>query len=181
MLLISEQNGRKKEDLNGKLVSQTRLTIAVRYLSPLRKIIAMGYGKHNKRSAFNMAVADAMRYAIEGMYPDLTVNPQKVRLTRGGLLHPLNPAAVRIGDKLTVTFDPGFDKLYGFGDDEVILCAYNPDVGVAGINEERCRRQDGALELQLPVQLADAAVTVYLFARDRSGKRFSNSVFLGVL
>lgn len=181
MLLISDRYERKKESVNGRFVSQTRLAMAVRYLSPLRKIVAMGYGNHNKRSAFNRAVANLMRFAIEGVYPALTVNPQKVRVTMGGVLCPMNPAAVRIGDKLTVTFEPGFDKLYGFGDDEVILCAYNPDVGVAGINEEKCRRQDGALELQLPVQLADAPVTVYLFARDRSGKRFSNSVFLGVL
>lgn len=154
--------------------------MAVRFLSPLRKIIAMGYGRHNKKSAFNMAVADLMHNAIEGLYPALTVNPQKVRLTRGGLLCPRRPSPLRIADKLTVTFDPEFDELSGFGDDEVIVCAYNPDIAVAGINEEKCLRRDGALELQLPVHLADTPVMVYLFARDRSAKRYANSAFLGV-
>lgn len=161
-------------------MTQMRMTLAVRYLSPLRKIVAMGYGKHNKKSAFNMAVADAMRYAVKGEYPSLEIDPALVRLTKGGLYNPRDINLVRAADKLQLTFDARFDRFYLFRDDEIVLCAYNPALGIAGVNEEKCVRIAGKMELQLPVQLAEAPVQVYLFTRDRDGKRFSNSRYLGV-
>ena len=122
--------------------------MAVRYLSPLRKIVAMGYGKHNKKSAFNMAVANLMRYGVKGEYPALEIDPEMVRLTKGLLCDLRRTELVRVGDKLKLTFEASFDEFYSFSDDEVIVCAYNPALGIAGINEEKCLRTAGEMELQ---------------------------------
>jgi hypothetical protein len=179
MLIISERKTTQGKEINGREVVKLRLVLAVRYLSPLRKLIAKGYGQHNKKSAFNRAVADVIRYAITGEYPDFKIDPSLVKLTRGGLLNPLRPRLSRTETALQLNFDSRIDDIYGFSDDQIVLCAYNPEHGIAGINDEKCYRADGRLGLQLPVQLASEPVHVYLFAHDRDEKHFSRSEFLG--
>jgi len=179
MLIISECKVNKKAVVDGRIVAQTRLSTVVRYLSPLRKIVAQGYGTSDKRSAFNLAVAHILRYGLQGEYPALGVDPKGVRLTKGTLLIPPNPGVVRVEDKLLLTFHTVVNSFNAFGDDRVVLCAYNPQIGVAGINEEECLRMDGHLELELPVQLAEERVQIYLFVHDRKQKRFSDSIYLG--
>lgn len=179
MLIISERKTTQGKEINGREAVKLRLVLAVRYLSPLRKLIAKGYGHHNKKSAFNRAVADVIRYAIIGEYPDFKIDPSLVKLTKGGLLNPLCLALTRVEATLQLSFELRIDDIYGFSDDQIVLCAYNPEHGVAGINDEKCYRTDGRLGLQLPVQLESGPVHVYLFAHDRDEKRFSRSEFLG--
>ncbi|QNL51979.1 hypothetical protein H8S90_10610 [Olivibacter sp. SDN3] len=179
MLIISERFPPREKGQNGREATRMRLILAVRYLSPLRKIIAQGYGLHSKRSAFNRAVADLIRSAIQGEYPDLSVDPARVRLTKGILQNPIGLQLTRLDDQLQLHFETNVAAFYSSGDDSIVLCAYNPELGIAGINDEECSRQDGSLSMQLPAQLMKAPVHVYCYAHDRQRKRFSNSLFLG--
>src|SRR5690606_7493006 len=64
-------------------------------------------------------------------------------------------------------------------DDQLIVCAYHPELQVAGINDVPCTREEATVTLQLPPLLADRPVHLYLMVHDRTGKKWSKSKYLG--
>lgn len=184
MNIISNKPERKQSsELDGRLAIRQRFKLASEFLMPVRRLIYRGFATKRKgKTAFGRAMSYVLLRAVAGDYPNQYVDPAAVRLSEGVLLNPINVEVARQGRLVSVATEPYLDS-YNVGDqswdDQLILCAYHPELRVAGINEEPSRREDGKVSLQLPPLLADKPVHLYLMAHDRSGRRWSNSCYLG--
>ena len=167
--------------LDGRLVVRERFRLASQFLMPLHKLIQMGFAtKMRGKTAMGMAMSYLIRYGIAGTYPNLTVNPAMALLSQGTLANPLGIQAFREGRQLQAIWMVERTLFSGYLDDGVILCAYHPESGVAGINELPSARQDGEAVLTLPTELADRPVHLYFLVHSRDKKQFSKSLYLGL-
>lgn len=172
-----------KEKSYAKLAVQQRMRLAMAFLNPLRPLIAetwLGYGKGNKSKAFGQALKKLIQDAIEGLYPDQRIAPDRVAISIGAL------PSVNIGD---VVLGPEALEIYfsspthplAKAADEVVLVAYSPEAGIAGRNPVTCTRSEGYIRVDLPPQLQEAPFHAYIFVHSASKKQYSKSMYVGYI
>ncbi|GAA4786218.1 hypothetical protein GCM10023231_12690 [Olivibacter ginsenosidimutans] len=170
----------EEEKGDGRLAVQQRFKLAMEFLAPLSGLINRCRLPHKRKTPLGQAMSQVLHGAIEGEYPEQYVNPAKVLLCKGALSMPLKILVIRMGELIRLEYkDPSSRLISGEADDEMIICVYNPELRIAGINDEIATRTDGKATIHLPVQLRNANVHVYALAHSRDWKRFSRSVYLG--
>lgn len=183
MNVISNSERKKSNEVDGRLIIQQRFKLASEFLAPVRKLIQRGFATQKKgKTPFGRAMSYVLLRAVGGNYPDQYVDPAAVRLSEGVLLNPIRTEVTRQGRMVTVDVESLGDNPEGGSeawDDRLILCAYHPDLRVAGINEEKRLREDGSVALELPPLLEDKPVHLYLMVHDRKERKWSNSKYLG--
>lgn len=181
MDIISNIEHKKK--VNTMRVEEVRLRfkLAQTFINPLNSLIQMGFRKKKKGStALGNAMSYALHNAIEGEYPDIVVNPAEVRISEGSLASLFVVKIERNLDRISLIWEC-LQSLNAKRDDHVILCAYNDELAIAGINSEKVMRKDEELDLKLPSGMSDKPVHLYLMLHDRDKKSFSRSKYLGML
>jgi len=183
MNVISNSERKKSNEVDGRLIIQQRFKLASEFLAPVRKLIQRGFATQKKgKTPFGRAMSYVLLRAIAGDYPDQYIDPAAVRLSEGVLRNPIRTDVAREGRRITVEVaslehDPeGVNEAW---DDRLILCAYSPELRVAGINEEKRLREDRSVALELPPLLEDKPVHLYLMVHDRKERKWSNSKYLG--
>lgn len=184
MNIISNKPARKhSNEIDGRLAVRRRFKLAAEFLTPVRRLIHRGFATKRKgKTPFGRAMSYVLHRAIAGDYPNQYVDPSAVRLSEGALQNPIDVEVMRQGRLITVEAGWVLDRSMHMNeawDDQLILCAYHPELRVAGINEVPSTREDGAVSLQLPPLLADKPVHLYLMVHDRNEKKWSNSKYLG--
>jgi len=170
----------QEEKGDGRLATQQRFKLAMEFLAPLSGLINRCRLLHKRKTSMGQAMSQVLHGAIEGEYPEQYVNPAKVQFCKGTLSMPFNMDVVRMDEVICLEYQDLLSRLiFGDADDEIIICVYNPELGIAGINDEVATRADGRATIHLPVQLRQASVHVYVLAHSRDWKRFSRSVYLG--
>lgn len=165
-----------------KELNKIRFAKARAFITPLSKIIAMGLATSKRRKTpLGRAMSQILQSCMEGEYPNIQVNPAKVLLSIGPVWR-LGDVEVAInGAKITLQWNmPSSEILHPYyADDHVLLCAYNPQLGLACINEQKVVRSDKELELELSGGLQNEKVHLYLLVHTWDKKKFSNSQYLG--
>jgi len=183
MNVISNSDRKKSNEVDGRLIIQQRFKLASEFLAPVRKLIQRGFATQKKgKTPFGRAMSYVLLRAIAGDYPDQYIDPAAVRLSEGVLRNPIRTEVTREGRRVTVEVASLADDPEGANeawDDRLILCAYSPELRVAGINEEKRLREDGSVALELPPLLEDKPVHLYLMVHDRKERKWSNSKYLG--
>lgn len=183
MNVISNSERKKSNEIDGRLAIQQRFKLAIEFLTPVRRLIHRGFATRMKgKTPFGRAMSYVLLRAVGGNYPDQYVDPTAVRLSEGVLRNPIRTEVTRQGRRITVEAESAGDdpeRLNEAWDDRLILCAYNPELRVAGINEEKRLREDGNVSLELPPLLEDKPVHLYLMVHDRKERKWSNSQYLG--
>lgn len=184
MILLSNLEEKKEQNATKRLAIQLRFKLARYFLNPLNSLIQLGYSQGRKnKTAIGKAMSHTLRNAMEGDYPNIWVNPTKVRFSVGTLCSSSDIQVERIGNAIRVTWRDETKRgrvLNGQWDDTVIFCAYDVEAGVAGINEVPIIRRDEQHLLQLPSGILDRPVHLYMMLHDRDKKAFSNSLYLGL-
>ncbi len=161
--------------------ARSRLAAVMRFLKPLKEIIYMGFAQaHPSRSrttAMNAAASHMLNYAVEGSYPDITINPAAVRLSRGTLAPLPNAAYEQVGSAVTLTWHPMLPRFSGNADDLVMAVCYNLQERSVLVVE--AIRNDGFATLDLVELPLNSTSLIYVLVADRDKKQFSNSQFLG--
>ena len=166
--------------VDGRLAVQQRFKIAMQFLAPLSGLIKRCRIANKRKTPMGQAMSQVLHGAIEGEYPEQYVNPAKVLLCKGTLSLPFKLTATRMGEFVLLEYQDNFSRLIcGNADDEIVICVYNPDLRIAGMNDEPATRMDGKVSIRLPVQLRDTPVHVYCLVHSRDWKQFSRSVYLG--
>lgn len=75
-----------------QLATRMRFALISSFLNPLRNLLELVYEsrKNKKMSAYNLAVSDNIKIAVEGEYPGLFIDYAKLRLSRGPFPRPLD-------------------------------------------------------------------------------------------
>lgn len=184
MNIISNKPERKhSSEIDGRLAVRQRFKLASEFLVPLRRLIDRGFATKRKgKTAFGRAMSYLLLRAVAGEYPNQFIDPQAARLSEGVLHNPFKVEVVRQGALVTVATESGIgrdDFANESWDDELVVCAYHPELRVAGVNEAPCTREERTVSLQLPPLLADKPVHLYLLVHDRAERKWSNSKYLG--
>ncbi len=183
MLMISDKKSTVKEPTK-KLTVQMRFAKVRLFLNPLNKLIQLGYAVRAKRkTAMGRAMSYHLLNAVEGVYPDIGVNPALAKISDGMLRLPNIVALEKRDDLIVLEWDFVSDRIWPpvHWDDELILCLYDVASGNAAINEHTVIRQDMRMELQLPAIMRNKEVHLYLMLHDRDKASCSNSKYLGTL
>lgn len=183
MKVLSLQSANKPKIENGTQTVRMKFQKARLFLNPVNLVIQIGF-KHrkNKGTAIGRAMAFTLHSAMEGAYPNISVNPAKARLSIGvkGNLH--GTSVSRSGNSISMSWDPQDVGILSIdaNDDRVLLCAYAIDQELAAINEEEIWRSHGQLLMDLPHGMHGLKVHLYLIVHDRTKQNCSNSRYLGV-
>lgn len=164
----------------GQLATRAKMALVATYLLPLKEIIYMGfaaaYNVKSKTAAMNMAVAHAMRSAIAGTYPDLSIRPEQITLSKGKVQRLWKPEGQLQERHLKVTWRPMI-TFSSFADDIVYVLAYNVKAKTVAIRE--AVREAASVTVDLEAEPSGSTVHLYVCVSNRESKLFSNSQYLG--
>ncbi|SEL09645.1 DUF6266 family protein [Parapedobacter koreensis] len=165
-----------------QLETRARMALVAKFLNPIRELISLGFAsqqdRRSKAGAFGRATAHALRKAVAGTYPDLSIDPGEVLLSRGGLAGLGKPALAVAEPSLTVTWVPYTDRMRAFADDTVYAVAYHADAGALATGI--ATRGSGTVNIDISGERAGSELLVYVCVAERDHREFSNSQFLGI-
>ncbi len=104
-----------------------RFGLTVRFLSPLKRIITMGYGNsEGVKSKMNQCISFHARNAVAGNYPDLEIDFSKVILTKGELDGANNTIVSNYSpSEVTFSWDDNSGKALNKATDLAVMVVYN--------------------------------------------------------
>jgi hypothetical protein len=156
-----------------------KMTIAGQFLSELTEVVMLGFrGNAYQMSGFNVASSRLMKDAIEGQYPDFTINYSQVELSQGRLSDLFVPKATATV-KETITFTWETRELpKASPTDKAILVAYAPEFNTGAYTLSGPERTQGTGTLVVP-GLSGADVHTWVFFISADGKKLSDSLYAG--
>ncbi|MFC6101484.1 DUF6266 family protein [Olivibacter domesticus] len=164
----------------GQLATRAKMALVGGYLKPLKEMVYLGfaasYKVKSKTAAMNMAVAHAMHNAIGGTYPDLSIKPEQIVLSRGKVPKLWKPQVQLQGKQLHVTWRP-LANFCSFADDCVYVLGYNVKAKTVAVRE--AVREAASVTIDLEAEPPGSTVHLYVCVSNRESKLFSNSQYLG--
>lgn len=161
-----------------KVISRERFARTLRFLTPLRAIVSDSFGQRGARDNFNRAVSYCLSWAFDATAMSGELEPAKVLLSNGSLEGVKVPEMQVVDNRILVHFDASV-RINGNADDQVHLCVYAPELGIADRTKPEFRRSQAQLTFKLIRALQGVRVLVYLYCCTRNGNVYSRSQFLG--
>ncbi|RZK40705.1 MAG: hypothetical protein EOO61_06355 [Hymenobacter sp.] len=164
-----------------ELANRKRFADMHKWLKPLLSVLRIGFKGYSPRlEGFLAAKSYLLRYAIEGEYPNTTINPAKVKLSHGDLplAENLNVAYQVTSEELVFSWDPSTPN-NASSRDQVMMVAYFTGLGEAISVTSGAFRQTGTDKLQLSGNLLGHQAEVYIAFISEDRQKQSDSVYLG--
>ena len=157
--------------------------VTIKFLQPLNGFIKVGFRDDAIRmSAMNAAFAYNIRNAIQGTYPDYTINYANALVARGLLAPALNPVASSpLAGTVLFTWANNSDELLANPTDRALIAAYNPAKNQAVILGSAGTRADGTQSVTVPNSFSGDQVQCYIAFITKDGTDISNSIYAGVI
>jgi hypothetical protein len=109
---------------------KAKFSLAAQFTFSMKELLELGFQHYAKgKTGANSAFAIILKKAITGVYPDYQLAYDKVLVSRGSLLNPLDArAAAGATDTIqfTWTYSEGFGNANA--DDQVLMVAYYPEL-----------------------------------------------------
>lgn len=162
-----------------QLCQRTKFSLAVSFLSSITPFVRIGYSMYaQKQSGFNAALSYIIKNAFTMNGADLSMDYNKVMVSRGSLISAFNAAVTLEDDKASFSWDDNSGMGDALETDLAMLLVYNKDKGEAVYNPAAAMRSAVKAELELPVSWRSDALVAYLGFCSADGKNVSNSVCL---
>ena len=174
---ISHKPGSLKQ-----ITQRLRFAVVNRFLGPMSEILVKGWkGQATGRTTpVNLAVQHTLANSLVGTYPDFTIDPSLVLISKGNLgkltslvVQSTDPASLSI----TWQFITGDDARNM--DDAVTAVVYNPAQEMFVTYSGQVVRQDMTYPIALPDDFTGQDVHVYVFCTKRDDVKRSSSQYNG--
>ena len=132
-----------------QLAYRMKFTLVNSSLSPFSKIIKDGYiQKHN---AYRGVVSQVLREAIEGEYPNFSINFSKIQLTEGKLKLPSKIDASIQNNSLIITWNPQTkgQPVLNRSDDRVNIICFDQITKKVFVKYSAASRGDGEVSIDI--------------------------------
>jgi len=161
-----------------QLAQQARFALAVRILQPIKDLLFTFRRRPKAPSGFNLAVRQVLADAIQGEYPNFTVDYSKLIITRG--IWGTAECAEVLADNgsLYIGWFAGVFRPNSYGDDAVCILVYEPISNTYLRSSEGVFRSHGMVAISLPETWAGKTIHTYLYCVSHQGA-YSNSVYAG--
>ena len=137
---------------SGQLAQRQKFSLVMGFLQPLAEFLKTGFKSFAvKMTGVNAAMGYNLRHAVQGAYPDCTIDYANALVARGNLAGSLNQAAAAgAAGTIVFTWDDNSDEVGASAGDKALLVVYNPAkhqaVTVNGLTE----RSTGTQSVTVP-------------------------------
>lgn len=177
---IGEQNDPATPKQKG---NRAEMKLAMELLKPMQRFIKMGFEHQAKGTvcnSFNLATSYNKHHALQGKYPNLSINYKAVKLSSGELPLAKDLQIKKTTDGLKVTWDGSHQWSGDQYDDVVMIALYHPKDKKASLFLNAGKRDIGECIIHPEEeQWLDEPIEAYLCFKSADGTTISNSVYLG--
>ncbi|WP_069133550.1 DUF6266 family protein [Rhodohalobacter halophilus] len=166
-----------------QLAQRQRFSIMTSFLRRFKAAISIGfkYGAGNMAPA-NRAMSYNIKNAIGGEYPDLEIQFENLRFSRGDLIGLYQPEAVSDEPgKLLLSWTDNTSDGSALPDDNLVVVCYSPDRDAVYQFLEAAAREDESVEIILPEPWQGEVAETYAFFISSDGKEVSDTTYLGAI
>lgn len=162
-----------------QLAQRQRLSVTTEFLRPFSNLLRITFASEAVgRSAMQAAQSHTMRHALEGIYPDIHVEPGKALLSKGPLPLPVHATATKLSEGICIEWENGdVVPLKGSSDTLIVIgrmaATGNVDYRLTGV-----RRSEGRYVWKTPLPHGDQMPDVWIAFRNREETEMSNSMYL---
>jgi hypothetical protein len=165
---------------------QNRMEISVvnGFLRPIIEFINAGFAvmaQGTTKNPYNIALAYNKIQAVQGVYPDVTMNYEKVLVTEGKLPEAIDPAVELLPEGLSFTWQCPADLPWPRASDQVMLLVYFPALQKALYLLSGASRAVCQTVMNIQENLLAEYMEVYISFVAENRKGISNSSYLGSL
>lgn len=166
-----------------QLEAQAKFLAAVTFLKPIKDLLNVTYAsmRSGRATGFNMALRQVIKSAVQGTYPDYTINYAAVQLAVGSLAIATGLAVAEGNVAVHLTWDPDTNPHNGFADDLITVLLFDPETNIFKNGPENITRATGELLIQMRSEMAGKELQVYYFFTSRDGKKLSPSYYAGAV
>jgi len=164
----------------GQVSQRTKFSLALSVLKPITALLRIGWKLYaHRQSPINAAMSYTIANAINGVYPNYGIDPNKLLVSRGTLT-PATNAAVNTSNGMLVAL---WDNNSGVGSakatDKALIAILNLVKGEAITDTTSAERSDTRLNIAAPADWSGDMLHAYLGFISDDGKEVANSVYLG--
>ncbi|MCX2450515.1 DUF6266 family protein [Pedobacter sp. PLR] len=187
--------------LNGQLVHRTvgkqgkpslkqkanhqSMAVITRFLGHFNGYLSNGFeleARGTIRNQHNLAVSCNKKNALQGNYPNISIDYAKVQLSKGTLKNPENLRMEKVEGGLQITWDPSYQSGEGSQYDDCLqLAIYFPKSRTQKVELNFSKRELGTAFLPLEPEKLEGSMEVYLFLSAANHDSVSDTVYLGNL
>ncbi|MBB5440788.1 hypothetical protein HDC92_004492 [Pedobacter sp. AK017] len=164
-----------------QLTARQKMKVTADFLKPLLPFINVGFEMSvagTDRHPHNEATAYIYKNALQGDYPNISIDYSKVLLSQGSLEPAINPQARLSSHTLSITWEVSPEMNWGIKNDRTMLLVYCPELHKAIYVLSGATRITGQDEIELPANYLGREIHLYIAFRASNGKNISNSVWL---
>jgi len=160
-----------------------KIAITMKFLKPLSSFIRLGFKDDAvKMTAMNAAMSWNFRNAIQGSYPDYTINYANALVAHGNLIPALNPtASSAFAGKVLFRWEDNSNETNAGTVDQTLLLVYNPAKNQALFLKDAGKRADETQSLIVPDSFSGDLVHCYIAFATLDGNLLSNSKYAGAV
>jgi len=168
---------------DAQLDQRNRFTVTLRFLQPLTQFLRTGFKNYAvKMTAFNNAMSYNILNAIQGTYPNFTIDYPNALVSRGNLAPALNQvAASTVAGTVLFTWDDNSDEANASLLDKNLLVVCNPEKNQAVTFSELGERADGTQSVTVPHSFSGDLVHCYIGFITIDRKLLSISKYAGAV
>jgi hypothetical protein len=164
-------------------MQRSKFALSLNFLQPMNGLLRTGWKLQAQRqSPINAAMSYTINNAIIGSYPNYSIDPSKVYISRGALAPAVN-ASASAAQAATVVFSWSDNSGTSTANktDKVLLAVVNPEKSEAVLDADSVRRSDTTISVNVPADWIGSTVHAYMGFASEDGKEVANSVYLGSL
>ena len=182
----------KKKATPKQLAQRQKMKVVNDFIKTMTPFVATGFeliAQNETFTANNAAKSYQMLYALEGEYPDISINYSAAVLTKGTLAPPNNPTATALENGVQFNWDFDAEVENELKRDQVMMLVHAPQLEY-NPNEKKeksifslsgARRKDGTDTLELPAYFKNTALRIYIAMIADDRKSISDSIYIGEL
>jgi len=183
---ISYMRGKANSIKNPRTLQQmmhrNKFAAALSVLQPITAFLRVGFRRYaHRKSEFNAAMSYTVKNAIQGTYPDYTIDFSKLLVSRGTLTGANNATATPAAGKIKLAWEDNSGIGEAQPTDKALVVAINPTKSEAAYITEGAPRSAKTEDLMVSPYWSGDDVEVYLGFISENGKDVATSFYCGTV
>jgi hypothetical protein len=168
----------KKSD--AQLAQRAKMQVVTSFMSPFKELLRKTYaGEAAGRAAYHAAKSQIMQNAVQGSYPDFSINKEAALLSKGPLPLPQQVTVSVQEDGLLVEWTNAKEDEKMHARDTLLVIAQNPKTGECEYLFTGARRTDKSYKWALNMNVTqNTQPDVWVAFRSNNEAEMSDSVFV---
>jgi len=133
------------------------------------------------KNEYNEAVSYNKKNALQGAYPNISLDYTKVLMSMGSLPVAVNPSISQNGREITFNWEISASPASEYHTDRAMLVIYFPDIKETCCNLIGSKRVEGKDVLVISHEHVNERMEAYISFMKDDGKKISNSAYAGSL